>query len=69
MKLRTCLALLRLHENLLLKELLQDPVLRTAWEIEMELETDDDEDIEDGVRPRRFLWRSLRRGSTTDLGS
>ena len=46
MKLRTCLALLRLHENLLLEELLQDPVLRTAWEIEMELETDDDEDIE-----------------------
>ena len=49
MKLRTCLALLRLHENLLLEELLQDPVLRTAWEIEMELETDDDEDIDDGV--------------------
>ena len=48
MKLRTCLALLRLHENLLLEELLQDPVLRTAWEIEMELETDDDEDIDDG---------------------
>ena len=46
MKLRTCLALLRLHENLLLEELLQDPVLRTAWEIEMDLETDDDEDIE-----------------------
>ena len=34
MKLRTCLALLRLHGNLLLEELLQDPVLRTAWEIE-----------------------------------
>ena len=47
MKLRTCLALLRLHENLLLEELLQDPVLRTAWEIEMELETDDDEDIDE----------------------
>ena len=38
-------------------------------EIEMELETDDDEDIDDGVRQRRLLWRSLRRGSTTDLGS